>query len=187
MSRLSPSQYAQALSRQQSFTDAEWVNRCDELAVEQPILFFELTTFFRDGVREDIGRRLIDFLSVLQFASKAISESIAAPISLPEFQAATERTMKFFYAITTDDPAHFSRMTEAWFKGVMEKSDPLVWAGCIATLRSPEVKEQSLFKEMVCTLASIARRGCFLDYSNTFTQENELPLDPFLKPLWTNI
>jgi hypothetical protein len=156
LKRISPSQYAEASSRQQSFTDAQWLQRCDELAVQQPVLFFELTTFFRDGVREDIGRRLIDYLSVLQFASKAISESISAPISLPEFQAATERTMKFFYAITTDDPAHFHRMTEAWFKGVMEKSDPLVWAGCIETLRSPEVMEQPLFKEMGCTLASIA-------------------------------
>jgi hypothetical protein len=126
------------------------------LAVEQPVLFFELTTFIRDGVREDIGRRLIDYLSVLQFASKAVSESISAPISLPEFQAATERTMNFFYAIETNDPEHFQRMTEAWFKGVMEKSDPVVWFGCVETLRSPELKEQQLFKEMVCTLASIA-------------------------------
>jgi hypothetical protein len=156
MTRISPQQYAQALKKQQSFTTQQWLKRCDELAVQQPVLFFELTTFFRDGVREDIARRLIDYLSVLQFASKAISESVSAPISLPEFQAATERTMKFFYAIETDDRAHFSRMIEAWFKGVMEKNDPLVWAGCIETLRSPEVKEQPLFKEMVCTLASIA-------------------------------
>jgi hypothetical protein len=161
MKQISPSKYAEALSRQKSFTDAEWLQRCDELATQQPVLFFELTTFFRDGVREDIARRLIDYLSVLQFASKAISESVSAPIALPEFQAATERTMKFFYAITTDDPAHFSRMMEAWFNGVMEKSDPVVWAGCIETLKSPEVKDQPLFKKMVCKLASIADAYAF--------------------------
>jgi len=156
MKRISPSQYTQALIRQKSFRDAQWLKRCDELAAQQPVLFSELLTFSRDGVSEDIGRRLIDYLSVLQFATKAISESISAPISLPEFQAASERTGKFFYAITTDDPAHFGRMLEAWFKGVMEKSDPLVWAGCVEVLRSSGMKEQPLFKEMVITLVSIA-------------------------------
>lgn len=154
--RITPSQFAQALSRQQSFTVAEWLKRCDELAAEQPVLFFELRTFLRDGVPENTGRRLIDYLSVLQFASNAISESISAPISLPEFQAATKRTQSFLYAISTDDPAHFSRMAEAWFKGVMEKSDPMVWFGCVETLRVPEVKEHPLFKEIALALASIA-------------------------------
>ena len=142
--------------RQKSFTDAQWLKRCDELAAQQPVLFFELLTFSRDGVPENIFRRLIDYLSVLQFAAKAVSESIAALISLPEFQAATERTGNFFYAITTDDPAHFVRMMEAWFAGVMEKSDPLVWAGCVEVLRSSGMKEQPLFKEMVVALVSVA-------------------------------
>jgi hypothetical protein len=156
MKRIFPSQYAQALSKQNLFTDAQWLKRCDELAVEQPVLFPELVCFMRDGVPENIGRWLIDYLSVLQFASKSISESIAAPISLPEFQAASERTGKFFYAITTDDPAHFDRMLAAWFKGVTENSDPVVWAGCVETLHRSGMKEQPLFKEMVCTLVSIA-------------------------------
>lgn len=161
MTCISPQQYAQALKRQQSFTTEQWLQRCDELAAQQPVLFFELVTFMRDGVREDLAKSLIDYLSVLQFAAKSVSESVAAPISLTEFQGATERTMKFFYAITTDDPAHFNRMIEAWFKGLMEKSDPLVWAGCIETLRSPEMMKQPLFKEMTCTLASIADAYAF--------------------------
>jgi len=156
MKRISPSQYAKALARQKSFTDAQWLKRCDELAAQQPVLFFELLTFPRDGVPEDMGRRPIDYLSVLQFATKAVSESVSAPISLAEFQVATERTGQFFYAITTDDPAHFSRMLEAWLQSVMEKSDPLVWAGCVETLHSSGMKEQPLFKEIACTLAAIA-------------------------------
>ena len=156
MNRISPSLYEQAMIKQKSFTDAQWLKRCDELALEQPVLFFELLTFSRDGVPADIGRRLIDYLSVLQFATKASSEAISAPISLPEFQAATERTGKFFYAITTDDPAHFGRMMEAWVQSLAEKGDPLVWAGCVETLSSSGMKEQPLFKEMVCTLYAIA-------------------------------
>ena len=156
MKRISPSQYAQALATQKSFTGAQWLKRCDELAAQQPVLFLELLTFPRDGVPEDIGRRLIDYLSVLQFATKAVAESVSAPISLTEFQAATERTGHLFYAITTEDPAHFGRMLEAWFAGVMEKSDPLLLAGCVETLRSSGMKEQPLFKEMACTLVAIA-------------------------------
>lgn len=156
MKRISASQYAQALSKQKSLTDAQWLKRCDELSEQQPVLFFELLTFSRDGVPENIFRRLIDYLSVLQFATKDISESLAAPISLPDFQAATERTGKFFYAITTDDPDRFGRVLEAWFESVMEKSDPLVWAGGVETLRRAGMKDQPHFKEMVITLVSIA-------------------------------
>jgi hypothetical protein len=61
MCRISVSQFAQALRRQKSFTDAEWAKQCDELAVQQPILFFELLTFLQNGVPQDIGRRLIDY------------------------------------------------------------------------------------------------------------------------------
>lgn len=104
---------------------------------------------------------LIAYLSALQFASKSVSESISKPITLPEFQAATERTMKFFSAITTDDPAYFKQMIEAWFKGLIEKSDPLVWAGCIETLKNPEVIKEPLFREITCTLASIADAYAF--------------------------
>ena len=138
MKRITPSQFTQALSKQNSLTDAQWLKRCDELAVQQPVLFTELQTFSRDGVPENIFRRLIDYLSVLQFVTKEVSESASAPISLPEFQAATKRTVEFFYAITTDDPAHFGRMMKAWFQSVMEKSDPLVWAGCVEVLRIPD-------------------------------------------------
>src|ERR1039458_3099700 len=140
MKRISPSQYTEAMTKQKSFTAAQWLKRCDELAAQQPVLFFELLTFPRDGVPEDIFRRLMNYLSVLQFATQAISESVSRPFSLPEFQAATERTSQFFYAITTDDPAHFGRMLEAWFQSVMEMSDPLVWAGCVETLRSSGMK-----------------------------------------------
>ena len=149
-------QYAAALARQKSLTDVQWLKRCDELAVQQPVLFFELLTFARDGVPEAIARRLIDYLSVLQFATQAISESISAPISLPEFQAATERMSRLFYAMTTDDSAHFGRMMEAWVQGLAEKSDTLVWAECVETLHSPGMKDQPLFPEMVYTLAAIA-------------------------------
>lgn len=156
MKHLTPSQYAQALARQKSLTDAQWLKRCDELAVQQPVLFFELLTFARDGVPEAIARRLIDYLSVLQFATQAISESVSAPISLPEFQVATERMSRLFYTMTTDDPAHFGRMMGAWVQGLADKSDPMVWAGCVETLHSPGMKDQPLFTEMARSLAAIA-------------------------------
>ena len=153
---ISPSQYAQALSKQRAFTDAQWLKRCDELAAQQPVLFHEVLTFSRDDVPENICRRLIDYLSVLQFVTKAMSESIAGPVSLSEFQAATQRTMKFFYAISTDDPDHFQRMIKAWYESVVEKSDPMVWAGCVETLRGSGMQEQQLYREITLTLVSIA-------------------------------
>ena len=136
MKRITPSQFTQALSKQNSLTDAQWLKRCDELAVQQPVLFTELQTFSRDGVPENIFRRLIDYLSVLQFVTKEVSESASAPISLPEFQAATKRAQQFFYATKTDDPAHLARMTKAWFEGLVEKGNISIWALCVETLHS---------------------------------------------------
>ena len=153
---LNPSQFAQALKKQRDLSDTEWLKRCDELAVQQPVLFPELVCFMRDGVPENLGRRLIDYLSVLQFVARDISESVAAPVLLPEFEAATEKMMKLFYAITTDDPAYFNRMIEAFFKGVMAKSDPMIWAGCVEALRSSGMQEQPLYPSICCTLATIA-------------------------------
>lgn len=74
-------------------TDPEWLERCDKLAAQQPVLFFELLTFPRDGVPGDIARSLINYLSTLQFTAKAVSESVSAPVLMPEFQAAVQRTI----------------------------------------------------------------------------------------------
>ncbi len=156
MSVLSTSQFAQALSKQKALTDEQWLKRCDELAEQQPALFFELLTFPRDGVPADIARNLIDYLSALQSASSTVSQSIFAPVPLPEFRAAILRTMQFFHALSTDDRPHFERMIKAWHETLVGEGEPVVWAGCIEVLRSKEVMEHRLFKEMVVTLYGIA-------------------------------
>lgn len=156
MKRISPAQYAQALAKQQSFTDAQWLKRCDELAVQQPVPFFELLTFARDGLPEKIFRSLIDYLSILQFACTTVSESAATPISMPEFQAAIKRMMQFFHALTTDDRPHFDRMMKSWYDGVMGTSEPVVWAGCMETLNNPEIMDHALYKGIVITISGIA-------------------------------
>jgi len=76
-------------------------------------MFFELLTFLRDGVPPNAGRKLIDYLSALQFASRAVSESVSAPpVQMPEFRAAIVKSMQFFHAISTDDRPHFDSMME---------------------------------------------------------------------------
>jgi len=84
------------------------------------------------------------------------SDFISAPVSLPEFQAATERMGRLFYAMTTDDQPHFGRMMEVWVQGLAERNDASVWAECVETLHSPGMKDQPLFAEMARTLAAIA-------------------------------
>lgn len=137
-------------------SDAEWLERCDELAAQQPVMFYELLTFPRDGVPVEISRSLIDYLSVLQWVTSAASPSVAAPVSLPEFQAAIKRTMQFFHALSTDDHAHFERMIKAWCGGMDGRGGDVVWTGCIAVLRAPELTAHPLFKPMVVTLCGIA-------------------------------
>jgi hypothetical protein len=170
MSLLSTTQFAQALSRQKSFSDAQWLKRCDELAEQQPAMFYELLTFPRDGVPADISKSLIDYLSALQFACLTVSQSVSPPISLPEFQAAIKRTMHFFHALSTEDHAHFERMMKAWREG-MVGGEPVVWAGCVETLRHPGILAHPLFKEMVVTVCGIADAyACRLQSEGRSTQ-----------------
>ncbi len=156
MSVVSPAQFGQALSKQKSLTDPQWLERCDELAQQQPTLFFELLTFPRDGVPADIFRNMIDYLSALQLVSSTVSESAASPVPMPEFQAAIKRTIQFFHALSTDDRPHFDRMMKAWIAGMVRESDPVVWAGCIDILRCKEVMAHPLFNAMVVTLCGVA-------------------------------
>ena len=156
MKHISRNEYVEASSKQKSLTDAQWLKRCDELALQQPVMFYELLTFPRDGVPADISRSLIDYLSTLQVISRAISEPASALVSMPEFQAAIKRTIQFFHALSTDDRQHMERMMKAWHEGAVGGGEPVIWAGCIEILRTPEIMAQPLFKEMVATLCGIA-------------------------------
>jgi hypothetical protein len=156
MSRISPTQFAQASRKQLAMAGAEWLKRCDELAEQQPLLFPELVCFIRDGVPQKIGKSFIDYLSVLQFVASTISSSISTPVLLPEYQVSVKRTMQLFHAVTTDDRPHFERMIKAWLDGVVGESEPVIWAGCIETLNKSEVFAQPLLKEIVVTMTSIA-------------------------------
>jgi hypothetical protein len=155
MRHISPPQFTRALSKQKSLSDAQWLQRCDELAEQQPVMFFELLTFPRDGVPADISRSLIDYLSVLQVISRTISETAAAPVSMPEFRASIKRTMQFFHALSTDDRPHMERMMKAWHEGIVGGGEPVIWAGCIEILRLPEVMAHPLFTAIVATLCGI--------------------------------
>jgi hypothetical protein len=156
MSHISITQYAQAFAKQKSLNDAEWLRRCDELAAQQPVMFYELMTFLRDGVPVELGRSLIDFLSTLQAASSLVSKSVSLPVQLHEFQAAIKRTVQFFHALSTDDHAHLERMIKARFEGMDGGNGGVVWAGCIEILREPEIMAHPLFKAMVVTLCAVA-------------------------------
>ena len=156
MSIISTTQYAAAFVKQTSLSDGDWLLRCDELAEQQRILFLELVTFSRDGLPAQQSRCLIDFLSTLQFVSSAISNSASDPVDLPEFQVAIKRAMQYFYAPTTDDKAHFARMVQAWHDSTVSRSESVIWAGCIETLRQPGILEHSLGKDIVVTLYAIA-------------------------------
>ena len=136
-------------------SDTEWLKRCDELAAQQPALFFELLTFARDGVPADISRSMIDYLSVLQFTGAMVSP-ITAPVPMPEFQESVKRMMRFGQALETDDPDHFKRMMKGWFEGVERESEPVVWAGCVMTLKNPGIVAHPLFVGIWVTLTGIA-------------------------------
>jgi hypothetical protein len=154
--QVSIAEYAKAFAWQKSLTDAEWVQRCDELALQQRVLFLELLTFPRDGLAAQPSRCLIDYLSTLQFLSSAISPAASAPVLLPEFQAAVKRNLQFFHSLSTDDRAHFERMILAWHEGTVNRSEPTIWAGCIETLRQPGLLAHPLVKAIVVTLCAIA-------------------------------
>lgn len=156
MSTVSPANFAKAQARQQALSDAEWLLRCDELAQRQPVLFMELITFGRDGAAPAQTRALVDYLSTMQFVAAGVSASAAAPIEVEELRAAVWRTGKFFHAINTDDRQHFERMMRAWQEGVVERSEPVVWAGCVETLKQHDILSSPLMKDMVVTLYAIA-------------------------------
>ena len=156
MSIVSTTEYARAFARQKSLTDTDWVARCDELAQQQRVLFLELSTFLRDGLPLAQSRCLIDYLSTLQFVSCELCPLASAPVMLPEFQAAIKRSLQFFHAINTDDRPHLNRMVQAWHESVVTRTEPVVWAGCIETLRRPGLLNNPLTEGIVVTLYAIA-------------------------------
>lgn len=64
---VSTAQYAAAMKRRRALTEPEWLQSCDELAQQQLAMFLELLTLARDGVQADVARRVIDYLSALQY------------------------------------------------------------------------------------------------------------------------
>ena len=154
--KISSTQFAKVLARQKALADAEWLQRCDELAIQQRVLFLELVTFSRDGLPDQQSRCLIDFLSALQYVSSEVFKSAADPVLPPQFQSAIKRAMLFFKSITTDDNAHFGRLVEAWHQGTANRCEPVIWAGCIATLQEPGILTHRLGEGIVITLYAIA-------------------------------
>jgi len=149
------SKFARALARQQALTDSEWLRRADELAEQQHVLLMELLSFGRDGASDGQTRALVDYLSVLQFVAAATSEPASAPVGLQELRDGVERATRFFYAATTDDPAHFGRMMRAWYEAVALRNKP-VWAFCVETLQQHGIMASPLAEGMVVTLYAIA-------------------------------
>ena len=154
--QVSPIEYTKALARQRVLSNEAWLVRCDELAVEQRVLFLELVTFGRDGLPAQQLKSLINYLSVLQSITAMISKSASAPVLLPEFQAAVKRAMLFFHALTTDDRAHFDRMVKTFHDSTITQTEPIIWAGCIEILREPDILAHPLLNDIVVTLYAIA-------------------------------
>ena len=84
--QVSPIEYTKALARQRVLSNEAWLVRCDELAVEQRVLFLEILTFARDGIPAQQLKGLLDYLSVLQSISATISKPASTQVLLPEFK-----------------------------------------------------------------------------------------------------
>jgi hypothetical protein len=156
MSTITPAMIAKAIVRQKRLTESEWQLRCDGLFEQQRVMFLELVTFARDGATMDQYRAIIDFLSELQFLSAEVSESAAAPVRMPEFQAAVKRAVLYFKTLQTDDREDIERMVAAWNEGVVQKGEPVIWALCVETLRQHGIPSSPLGSEMGTTLYAVA-------------------------------
>ena len=47
-------------------------------------------------------------------------------------------------------------MMKAWYEGMVEGGEPIVWAGCVEILHDPEIMAHQLFPQMVVTLSAVA-------------------------------
>ena len=119
-------------------------------------MFLELTTFARDGATNDQYRAVIDFLSALQFLSAGVSEAVAVPVKMPEFQAAVKRVGLYFKTLQTDDREDFERMMAAWNEGVVQKGEPVIWSWCVETLQRHGIPDSPLVVDMGITLYAVA-------------------------------
>ena len=83
--------WAQATKIQTSYTASAWLNRSDELARQQPILFFEILSFGRDGEKRELVKMLLDYLSILQAVATSLGKNYAEPISSENWRQAGRR------------------------------------------------------------------------------------------------
>jgi hypothetical protein len=123
---------------------------------QQRVMFLELATFGRDGVTDEQFQALINFLSVLQFLAKDLSETAAVPVAMPEFRESVKRSVLFFKTMETDDTHDQTRMAAAWFEGVDRQGEPVIWAVCIQTLQSHGILAAPLVVDMGITLYAVA-------------------------------
>ena len=156
MPTVSPKRLADALSKQESLSPQGWLDRCDELAVEQRVMFLELVTFARDGVTEEQLRELIGFLSVLQYLAKDLSQEVAAPVEMPEFSSAVERVVLWFKAYQEDWEKGVDTMIEDWLDEMDRTGEPVIWSLCTNTLQQHGILQAPLASGMMITLYAIA-------------------------------
>jgi hypothetical protein len=156
MSRISTSQFAKALSRQRALTDTRWIERCDELFLQQRVLFLELVTFGRDGATDPQFRALIDFRSCCQIVAVEEPGDVSSPVELPEFQSAVERATLFFKSLVTNNRGEFMGRMRGWYDDVVSRDEPVVWAACVDTLQQHGIMASPLAQAMVETLYAIA-------------------------------
>ena len=156
MSTVTPKDIARALVKQQGLVGRAWIDRCDELKEQQRVMFRKLMTFGRDDPTGVPFLAFINFLSVLQFLAKDLSEAAAVPVALPEFQESEKRAALFLKTLETDDTHDQARMADAWFEGVDRQGEPVIWAECIQTLHSLDILAEPRAVEMVITLYAVA-------------------------------
>ncbi len=158
-------QYAKAEIWQNSLTDKQWLERCDELAVEQRFAFLELLSFSRDGASHEQTVGLLSFLSVLQHLAHEIAPDCARPIEEAGLAAGVKRGWQFFQATSSDDPAYEARLHRMWFDSVQASGEPLLWVGCWILMQRIKVVDSPLAQGMVLTLFGLV--DC---YSRRFSE-----------------
>ena len=47
-------------------------------------------------------------------------------------------------------------MMKAWYDGLVEGGEPVVWAGCVEILQEPEILSHQLFPQLGVTLSAVA-------------------------------
>lgn len=151
---VTPSMYAQSMTRAGRLTGMAWTQRCDQLAVEQRFVFLELLSFGRDGTSGEHVVALMNYLSTLQDLAKGISAEASRPIEVEELAPAVERATLYFGKAAAGDAKHEKRTHRGWLASVAAEQ-PVIWAACTELLQSTGMIHTDLGVGITITLYAL--------------------------------